>query len=84
MVMDKSKVNLVIDALMFFCVMVMTWIGLLVKFVLLTGKDAWAVYGRKQVNKEQGCQAHHRGDYCHCGSVFCDLSICFETGVART
>ncbi|KAB2834364.1 MAG: DUF4405 domain-containing protein [Candidatus Brocadia sp.] len=47
MTMDKSKVNLVIDALMFLCVMAMTGIGLLMKFVLLPGKDTWAVYGRK-------------------------------------
>lgn len=45
--MDKSKVNLVIDALMFLCVMAMTGIGLLMKFVLLPGKETWAVYGRK-------------------------------------
>lgn len=45
--MDKSKVNLGIDALMFFCMMAMAGIGLLVKFVLLPGKDTWAVYGRK-------------------------------------
>lgn len=45
--MDKSKGNLVIDALMFLCVMAMTGIGLLMKFVLLPGKDTRAVYGRK-------------------------------------
>ncbi|KKO20401.1 MAG: hypothetical protein BROFUL_00872 [Candidatus Brocadia fulgida] len=45
--MDKSKVNLVIDALLFLCVMAMTGIGILMKFVLLPGKDTWAVYGRK-------------------------------------
>lgn len=45
--MDKSKINLVIDALMFLCVMAMTGIGLLMKFVLLPGKDTRAVYGRK-------------------------------------
>ncbi|MCF6156179.1 MAG: DUF4405 domain-containing protein [Candidatus Brocadia sp.] len=47
MALDKSKVNLVIDALMFLCVMAMAGIGLLMKFVLLPGKDTWAVYGRK-------------------------------------
>ncbi|OQY97947.1 MAG: DUF4405 domain-containing protein [Candidatus Brocadia sp.] len=47
MTMDKSKVNLVIDALLFLCVMAMTGIGILMKFVLLPGKDTWAVYGRK-------------------------------------
>ncbi|NUO07558.1 MAG: DUF4405 domain-containing protein [Candidatus Brocadia sp.] len=45
--MDKSRVNLVIDALMFLCVMAMTGIGFLMKFILLPGKDTWAVYGRK-------------------------------------
>ncbi len=45
--MDKSKVNLVIDALLFLYVMAMAGIGLPIKFVLLPGKDTWAVYGRK-------------------------------------
>lgn len=45
--MDKSKVNLVLDAMMFLCVMAIAGIGLLMKFVLLSGKDTWAVYGRK-------------------------------------
>lgn len=45
--MDKSKVNLVIDALLFLCVMAITGIGLLMKYVLLPGKETAAVYGRK-------------------------------------
>ncbi|GAN33419.1 MAG: DUF4405 domain-containing protein [Candidatus Brocadia sp. AMX2] len=45
--MDKSKVNLVIDALLFLYVMAMAGIGLPIKFVLLPGKDTWAAYGRK-------------------------------------
>ena len=47
MMMDKSKVNLVIDAVMFLCVMAITGIGLLIKYVLLPGKETAAVYGRK-------------------------------------
>ncbi len=47
MMMDKSKVNLVIDALMFLCVMAIAGIGLLIKYVLLPGKETAAVYGRK-------------------------------------
>ncbi|MFN3531210.1 MAG: hypothetical protein ACK41Q_01645 [Candidatus Brocadia sp.] len=39
MTLDKSKANLVIDALMFLCVMAMAGIGILMKFVLLPGKD---------------------------------------------
>lgn len=45
--MDRPKINLIIDALMFLCIMAMAGIGLLIKFVLLPGKDTWAVYGRK-------------------------------------
>lgn len=45
--MDKSKVNLIIDTLMFLCVMAITGIGLLMKYVLLPGKETAAVYGRK-------------------------------------
>ncbi len=45
--MDKTKVNLVVNAVMFLCVMAITGIGLLMKYVLLPGKEAAAVYGRK-------------------------------------
>ena len=45
--MNKSKINLIIDALLFLCVMAITGIGLLMKYVLLPGKETAAVYGRK-------------------------------------
>ncbi|MEK7719716.1 MAG: DUF4405 domain-containing protein [Bacteroidota bacterium] len=45
--MDKSKANLIINVLMFFCVMAVTGIGLLMKYVLLPGRETLAVYGRK-------------------------------------
>ena len=44
--MDKSKLNLVIDALMFLCIMAIAGIGFLMKFVLIPGKDRWTEYGR--------------------------------------
>ena len=47
MTMDKPKVNLIIDALMFLCVMAIAGIGSLTKFILLPGKKTAAVYGRK-------------------------------------
>lgn len=59
--MDKSKANLVVDALMFLCVMAMTGIGLLMKFVLLPGKDTWAVYGRKVELFLFGMERHQWG-----------------------
>lgn len=45
--MDKPKVNLLINVLMFFCVTAITGIGLLMKYILLPGKETWVVYGRK-------------------------------------
>ncbi len=45
--MDKSKANLIINVLMFFCVAAVTGIGLLTKYVLLPGRETLAVYGRK-------------------------------------
>ena len=47
MAMDKSKISLVIDAVMFLCVMAIVGIGLLQKFILIPGKNTIAVYGRK-------------------------------------
>lgn len=46
MAIDKSKVNFIIDALMFLCMTAIAGIGLLMRFVLLSGKDRWIVYGR--------------------------------------
>ncbi|HHT9137862.1 MAG TPA: DUF4405 domain-containing protein [Candidatus Wunengus sp. YC60] len=45
--MDKSKANLIIDAVMFLCVMAIAGIGCLTKFILLPGRETAAVYGRK-------------------------------------
>ena len=45
--MNKSKANLIIDTLMFLCLMAITGIGLLMKYVLLPGKETAAIYGRK-------------------------------------
>ncbi|TLD41968.1 MAG: hypothetical protein JETT_1757 [Candidatus Jettenia ecosi] len=45
--MDKPKANIVIDTLMFLCMMAIAGIGMLIKFILLPGKEAAVVYGRK-------------------------------------
>jgi hypothetical protein len=44
--MDKPKLNFVIDALMFLTLMAIAGLGFLMKYVLIPGKDTWAVYGR--------------------------------------
>jgi hypothetical protein len=43
--MDKPKLNFVIDALMFLCLMALAGLGFLMKFALPSGREAWAKYG---------------------------------------
>lgn len=45
--MDKLKLNLVIDALMFLCLMALAGLGLLMKYALPPGREAWVKYGRQ-------------------------------------
>ena len=42
---NKSKVNFVIDALMFLSMMAIAGLGFLMKYVLIPGKDVWVKYG---------------------------------------
>ncbi|OPX21144.1 MAG: hypothetical protein BZ151_00320 [Desulfobacca sp. 4484_104] len=42
----KAKVNFVIDALMFLIMCAIAGIGLLMKYVLIPGKNRWVEYGR--------------------------------------
>jgi len=44
--MDKSKTNLIIDVFMFVVMLAMTGIGLLMKLILIPGKERWVKYGR--------------------------------------
>ncbi len=41
----KSKINFIIDALMFILMMAIAGIGFLMKFVLVSGSDRWEAYG---------------------------------------
>jgi len=43
--MDKPKLNFIIDAAMFLCLMALAGLGFLMKYVLPSGRDAWAKYG---------------------------------------
>jgi hypothetical protein len=42
----KSQLNFVIDALMFLVIMAMAGLGLLMKYVLVPGRERWVKYGR--------------------------------------
>lgn len=44
--MKRAKLNLLLDALMFFCIAAMSGIGLLMRNLLLPGYQRWEVYGR--------------------------------------
>jgi len=44
--MTKSKLNLVIDALLLLCIAAIAGIGLLMKYVLVPGYQRWEIYGR--------------------------------------
>ncbi len=43
--MSKSKINFLIDSLMFLCMAAIAGIGLLMKIVLIPGEDRWIKYG---------------------------------------
>ncbi len=43
---DKPKLNFIIDALMFLVMMAMAGLGFLMKYVLIPGKERWVKYGR--------------------------------------
>jgi hypothetical protein len=44
--MDRSKLNFVIDALMFLLLMAIAGLGFLMKYILPPGREVWATYGR--------------------------------------
>lgn len=44
--MDKPKLNFIIDALMFLCLMAIAGLGFLMKYTLPPGREVWARYGR--------------------------------------
>ena len=60
--MDKPKFNLVIDVALFLCLMAMASLGLLVKYVLPSGLDAWVKYGSNLQYSWLGWDRHDWGD----------------------
>lgn len=44
--MKRTKLNLVIDALLLLCIAAIAGIGLLMKYLLVPGYQRWAIYGR--------------------------------------
>ena len=59
--MDKGKLNFLIDALMFLCMAAIAGLGFLMKYVLIPGKETWAVYGKKVELSWLGLDRHAWG-----------------------
>jgi hypothetical protein len=72
--MDKPKLNFIIDALMFLCLMAMAGLGLLMKYFLPSGRDAWAQYGSNRQFSWLGWDRHAWGDI-HLYLAFILLSL---------
>jgi hypothetical protein len=59
--LSRSRINFVIDALMFMCVSLIAGIGLLIKYVLLPGQERDEVYGRNVDLYFMGMDRHEWG-----------------------
>jgi hypothetical protein len=60
--MDKPKLNFIIDATMFLCLMAMAGLGFLMKYSLPPGRDVQATYGRNLYLSWLGWDRHDWGD----------------------
>ena len=56
--MDKSKLNFIIDASMFLAMTALAGLGLLIKYVLIPGREAWAKWGRQMEITWLGLDRH--------------------------
>jgi len=59
--MEKSKINFVIDALMFLCMAAIIGIGFLMKFSLIPGKERYLKYGKNVELFLSGMDRHEWG-----------------------
>jgi len=60
--MDKPKLNFIINAMMFLCLMAMAGLGFLMKYILPPGRDVIARYGRNLYLSWLGWDRHDWGD----------------------
>ena len=60
--MDKTRLNFVIDALMFICLMAIAGLGFLLHYILPPGRRVHAVYGRNVDLTWLGWDRHDWGD----------------------
>jgi len=60
--MDKPKLNFIIDATMFLCLMALAGLGFLMKYSLPPGREVQAKYGRNLYLSWLGWDRHDWGD----------------------
>ena len=60
--MDKAKLNFIIDAAMFLCLMALAGLGFLMKYILPSGRDAWDKEGSNLQLSWLGWDRHDWGD----------------------
>jgi hypothetical protein len=60
--MDKVRLNFIINALMFLCLMALAGLGFLMKYVLVPGREARGLYGRNVELTWLGWDRHDWGD----------------------
>lgn len=58
---EKSKLNFIIDPMMFLCMMAIVGLGFLMKFILIPGKERWVKYGRNVELQLMGMDRHEWG-----------------------
>ncbi|MCD4773266.1 MAG: DUF4405 domain-containing protein [Bacteroidales bacterium] len=59
--MNKSKLNIIINAVMFICLMAVAGMGFLMKFVLIPGQERWVKYGENVELSLFGLDRHEWG-----------------------
>lgn len=57
-IMKKSTVNFIINAILFLCMAAITGIGFLIKYVLIPGSERWEKYGRNVELSVWGMDRH--------------------------
>jgi hypothetical protein len=60
--MDRPRLNFIIDTIMFVLLAAIAGIGLLMNYILLPGREAWAVYGSRVELFWLGLDRHQWGD----------------------
>lgn len=79
--MNKAKVNLIIDGLMFLLVMALTGTGYIRKYILLSGSASRALYGQKLhmnflgINRDGWAEIHLFLGYILIGLVFLHIIL---------